>query len=244
MGLGHRLVDDRPVDHVDALRPGRGRPAPPAASPGWRCSARRARWRWPARGSRCAAPRRACWPRSRRRDPCTSNVGCECVVGRVDSKQPPWSTAMSTSTEPCRICSTSASRHEAGRPRPDDEHGADHDVGLEADLLDGVLRRGDRLERAAEVVVHLAQAVEVAVEDEDLRVHADRHGGGGEAGHAGTEDHDPGAAHARARPQTSTPRPPPGRMRWWAPISGAIRPATSLMGASSGSVLSSWRTVS
>ena len=51
-------------------------------------------------------------------------------------------------------------------------------------------------ERAAEVVVHLAQAVEVAVEDEDLRVHADGDGGGGEAGHAGTKDHDPGAAHA------------------------------------------------
>ena len=35
-------------------------------------------------------------------------------------------------------------------------------------------------------------------------------------------------------PQTRTPRPPPGRIRWWEPISGAIRPATSLIGVSSG----------
>ena len=45
-------------------------------------------------------------------------------------------------------------------------------------------------------------------------------------------------------PLTSTPLPPPGRIRWCAPISGAMRPATSLMGASRGSELSCWRTVS
>ena len=45
-------------------------------------------------------------------------------------------------------------------------------------------------------------------------------------------------------PQTSTPRPPAGRIRWWAPISGAIRPATSLIGVSSGSEPSASRTVS
>ena len=31
-------------------------------------------------------------------------MGFEWVVGRVDSKHPPWSTEMSTSTEPDRIC--------------------------------------------------------------------------------------------------------------------------------------------
>ena len=45
-------------------------------------------------------------------------------------------------------------------------------------------------------------------------------------------------------PQTKTPRPPPGRIRWWVPIRGAMRPATSLMGASKGRELSLWRTVS
>ena len=96
----------------------------------------------------------------------------------------------------------------------------------------------------AEVVVDLAQAVEVAVEDEHLGVHADGHGGGREAGHAGAEDDDPGAAHAghaahqhaRARHRAAS-----GGGR---PSAGAIRPATSLMGASSGSELSSRRTVS
>ena len=46
------------------------------------------------------------------------------------------------------------------------------------------------------MVIHLAQAVEVAVEDEHLRVHADGDGGRGEAGDAGADDDDPGAAHA------------------------------------------------
>ena len=86
---------------------------------------------------------------------------------------------------------------QARRPGADDQHGPDDDVGLQADLLDGVLGRGDGLERAAEVVVDLAQPVEVAVEHEDLRMHADGHGGGGEAGHAGPDDNDTGAAHTR-----------------------------------------------
>ena len=33
-------------------------------------------------------------------------VGSACVVAWVSSKQPPWSTAMSTSTEPGFICAT------------------------------------------------------------------------------------------------------------------------------------------
>ena len=37
-------------------------------------------------------------------------------------------------------------------------------------------------------------------------------------------------------PPISTPRPPWGRSRWWAPAWVAIRPAISLIGASSGSV--------
>ena len=96
----------------------------------------------------------------------------------------------------------------------------------------------------AEVVVELAQAVEVAVEDEHLRVHADGHGGRGHARHAGTEDDDAWPQRTPGTPQTSTPRPPPGRIRWCAPMSGAMRPATSLIGASRGSELSLWRTVS
>ena len=49
---------------------------------------------------------------------------------------------------------------------------------------------------AAEVMVHLAQAVEIAIENEDLGVHADGHGRGGEAGHPGAQNDDTGGAHA------------------------------------------------
>ena len=42
----------------------------------------------------------------------------------------------------------------------------------------------------------------------------------------------------------STPRPPPSACRWYAPTCGAIRPATSDMGASSGSEPSGACTVS
>ncbi len=45
-------------------------------------------------------------------------------------------------------------------------------------------------------------------------------------------------------PPSSTPRPPLPRSRKWAPICGARRPATSLMGASSGSAPDALRTVS
>ena len=112
---------------------------------------------------------------------------------------------MSTSTEPVAHLLDQRVGHEVGGPGADDEHGADDDVSVEADLLDGVLGGGDGLELAAEVMVDLAQAVEVAVEDEHLRVHADGDGGGGEAGHTRAEDDDPGAAHARARPRRARP---------------------------------------
>ncbi len=59
-----------------------------------------------------------------------------------------------------------------------------------------MLGRGDGLERAAEVVVDLAQAVEVPVEDVDVGVHPDGHGGGGEPGHARPENDDAGALHS------------------------------------------------
>ena len=49
------------------------------------------------------------------------------------------------------------------------------------------------------------------------------------------------AGRTPGAPPSSTPRPPLCRSRKWAPIWGAIRPATSLMGASSGSApVGSW----
>ena len=52
------------------------------------------------------------------------------------------------------------------------------------------------------------------------------------------------AAYTPETPPISTPRPPPCRIRWYAPACGASRPATSLIGASSGSARSGVCTVS
>src|SRR4029077_14173185 len=52
------------------------------------------------------------------------------------------------------------------------------------------------------------------------------------------------AAYTPDTPPISTPRPPPSRCRWCAPTCGAIRPAPSDIGASSGSDLSGCWTVS
>ena len=52
------------------------------------------------------------------------------------------------------------------------------------------------------------------------------------------------AAYTPETPPISTPRPPPERIRWYAPTCGASRPATSDIGASSGNELSDSSTVS
>ena len=66
--------------------------------------------------------------------------------------------------------------------------GPDHDVGIDTDLLNGMLRRGDRLQRAAEVVIDLAQPVQVAVEHVDVGVHPHGQCGCRHARHAGSEN--------------------------------------------------------
>ena len=52
------------------------------------------------------------------------------------------------------------------------------------------------------------------------------------------------AAYTPEMPPISTPRPPWARISVWAPTCGASRPATSLIGASSGSAPSAVWTVS
>ena len=52
------------------------------------------------------------------------------------------------------------------------------------------------------------------------------------------------AGRTPGAPPISTPRPPLWRSRKWAPCCGASRPATSLIGASSGSAPDSTCTVS
>ena len=52
------------------------------------------------------------------------------------------------------------------------------------------------------------------------------------------------AAYTPGTPPISMPRPPPWRIRWYEPTCGASRPATSDIGASSGSEPSGSCTVS
>ena len=52
-----------------------------------------------------------------------------------------------------------------------------------------------RLQRPPEVMVHLSEALEVAVEDIDIGVHPDGQGGGGHAGHPRSQDDDSGRPH-------------------------------------------------
>jgi hypothetical protein len=81
-----------------------------------------------------------------------------------------------------------------GGARPNHQYSPYDDVGVDADLLNGMLRRGDRLQRAAEVVIDLAQPVQVAVEHVDVGVHPHGQRGRGHARHPGPEDDHPGGA--------------------------------------------------
>ena len=72
---------------------------------------------------------------------------------------------------------------------PDHEDRADHDVRCATCLFDCMRRGGDRLEPSPEVVVDLAQPFEVAVENEDARMHPYSHGCGRHAGDARPENH-------------------------------------------------------
>src|SRR5690606_39478049 len=76
--------------------------------------------------------------------PCTWNVGSAWVVGREFSKHPPWSIAMSTSTDPGFIRRTRSSETSLGAFAPGMSTAPITRSGLEHGLLDRV---GGRVER-------------------------------------------------------------------------------------------------
>jgi hypothetical protein len=89
--------------------------------------------------------------------------------------------------------------HDVRRTRPVDQHRADHEVRARQHLLHGERRRVDGRGAAAERHVELAEPVDVAVEDEHVRLHADRDEGRVLADHAAADDHHRGrrdAGHA------------------------------------------------
>ena len=86
--------------------------------------------------------------------------------------------------------------HHVGRAGAVDEHGADHQVGPRQHLLDRQRGRVDGRAAAAEGDVELAQAVDRAVEDEDVGLHPDRDEGGVHADHAAADHHHVGGGDA------------------------------------------------
>ena len=124
--------------------------------------------------------------------------------------------------------------HQPGRRRAGNQHRADHQVGRLQILADGPRVGSQRDHLAVEDVVEFAQAVEAAVDDGDVRAHADRHLGRVGAHDAAAQDDDIAGA-TPGTPPSRMPRPPLGASRYCAPTCTLMRPATSLIGVSSGS---------
>ena len=151
---------------------------------------------------------------------------------------------MSTSTLPGFIRETCSLVTSVGRLGAGHQHRADHQVGVEDRPLDLVGVGRDGLAVALVDRVDLAQPVDVAVEQQHLGLHAERDRGGVHAGHAGADDDDlrrVDAGDAAHQDAAAALRRASGVA---APTCGASRPATSLIGASSGSERSGSSTVS
>ena len=106
--LGDGAVGDLAVVGVQAERQRVVVAAAPAASRCWPARRRTAASRWSARRSRCAAPRRACSPRSRRPSRAPGRSGRRAWSGGSPRSSRPGRSAMSTSTEPGFIRETSS----------------------------------------------------------------------------------------------------------------------------------------
>ena len=170
-------------------------------------------------------------------------VGSECVVGRDDSKQPPWSTEMSTSTEPGFIRADQLVRHQHRRLRAGHQHRADHQVRVEAGLLDLVRVGRDRLQVALVDLVRGAQLVDVRSSSSTSACMPSAIAAAfiPETPAPSTTTFAAYTPERRPSAHRGRPAPAPGVC---APTCGAIRPATSDIGASSGSAPSAVCTVS
>ena len=164
-------------------------------------------------------------------------------MGRVSSKHPPWSTEISTSTDPSRMRETksldtslgalapttstapmtmSASRHASSRVSVDDAI-----VCTRPSKWMSTWRRRSRFRSRILTLACSPTAMDAAASPATPAPITTTLAGC-----------TPGT------PPINVPRPPPGRIRWYAPIKGAIRPATSLIGVNNGNELSRRRTVS
>ena len=126
------------------------------------------------------------------------------MVGCESSKQPPWSMAMSTSTEPGFIRDTSWLETSIGRLGAGHEHRPDDQVGVDDGPLDLVRVGRDGLQVPLVDRVGGPQPRDVLVHQQHLGLHAEGDGRRAHARHAGAEHDDlrrvhPGhAAHEHA----------------------------------------------
>ena len=114
------------------------------------------------------------------------------------------------------------------------QHGADHEIGAGTLALDRVDGRIDRVQLRAELQVELIQPRQRAVDDRDMRLQAHGHARGVGADHAAAEDDDLRRPARPARRRAACREPPCSFSRQCAPTWIDMRPATSLIGASSG----------
>ena len=167
--------------------------------------------RWSARRSRCAAPRRACSPRSRTPSRAPGRSGRRAWSARESSKQPPWSIEMSTSTEPGFIRETSSLVTSVGALAPGHQHRADHQVGVEHGPLDLVRVGRDRSAGGPGRSGRPARSRSMLrVEQQHLGLHAERDRGGVHARTRRRRCTTTLAAYTPETPPISTPRPPCG----------------------------------
>ena len=117
-------------------------------------------------------------------------VGSAWVVGRVSSKQPPWSTAMSTSTLPGFIRETRALLTSFGALAPGTSTEPITRSALDRRSLDLEAVRRDRAHPAGVEGVELAQPLHVGVEHGDVGAEPDADRDGVGAGHAAAEHDD------------------------------------------------------
>jgi len=162
-------------------------------------------------------------------EPCTWKVGSECVVGRESSKQPPWSIAMSTRTEPSFIPATISLVTRRGARAP----------GISTDPIT----------RSASVTCwRIASADDVSCFTRPCHRQPTMRSFSRLVSSTVTSAPMPSAMFAAFWPATPppstttralatppmppmrTPRPPWGRMSEWAPTCGARQPATSDIG--------------
>jgi hypothetical protein len=130
------------------------------------------------------------------------------VVAFEVSKQPPWSMATSTSTEPGRISVDASAGSPASVPQhPESAPRRSPDRHRQDVVLDRIMVEKTASSRGRRSSSSIFQAIQRTVEDGHLRIQAHGHARGVDADHAAA-DHQDFAGFTPGTPPSSTPMPP------------------------------------